>query len=602
MAQSVASLADAAPGRFAFGIGTSSNVIVERWNGVPFVEPYKRVRDMVRFLKEALAGEKVQPDLRHLRGAGLPARRAARRSQPKILVAALRPGMLRLAGREADGAIINWLSRRGRDQGGADRARRGRRTRRSCAGSSCARRTTSTRCARRQVRHRRLPERAGVRRLPRVARPRRRAGPACGRPGRRAIARRPWPPSPTTLVDELIVHGSPGAVPGPDPALLRQRRDDVVAGASCRSRRSTTPRRCGPWRPAPPDAGPGAASRGRRVLGRVPPVLGVLSVTLGPAVGLFGEDGAGPSHAGQADPPGAGVQPKGHGHRRWFEQLQLLGGGCGLGHGHSMTRGCHRVSGPADRRPEGLPGAGIVPAWYARPRSAGRAASRWKPPLGKEESPMGRLLKVLGLAALIAAVVVVVKQARASRQVGDADASFGATVSSLRDRATDKVAEVSQQAADATEQAAKTVTAQASAAADGRVAAPTAPREPSRGGHGGRDDRCGRGQGQRQRPMPPPLPPPRRPTRPLLPRRRPPAGPRPPLRRPRSRPRPERRPAAPGQRATKYLARGWWQMIADVVCSGWYCQPVSSLTSMPSRSAPSSSATVALSSRSGQAG
>src|SRR5690606_32546016 len=59
MAQSVASLADAAPGRFAFGIGTSSNVIVEKWNGVPFVEPYKRVRDMVRFLRAALAGEKV---------------------------------------------------------------------------------------------------------------------------------------------------------------------------------------------------------------------------------------------------------------------------------------------------------------------------------------------------------------------------------------------------------------------------------------------------------------------------------------------------------------------------------------------------------------
>src|SRR5215204_276876 len=35
-AQSVASMADAAPGRFAIGIGSSSNVIVERWNGVPF--------------------------------------------------------------------------------------------------------------------------------------------------------------------------------------------------------------------------------------------------------------------------------------------------------------------------------------------------------------------------------------------------------------------------------------------------------------------------------------------------------------------------------------------------------------------------------------
>ena len=29
---------------------------------------------------------------------------------PPILVAALRPGMLRLAGREADGTVINWLS------------------------------------------------------------------------------------------------------------------------------------------------------------------------------------------------------------------------------------------------------------------------------------------------------------------------------------------------------------------------------------------------------------------------------------------------------------------------------------------------------------
>jgi hypothetical protein len=58
-AQSVASLADAAPGRFAIGIGSSSNVIVERWNGVPFVEPYKKVRDVVRFLRDALSGEKI---------------------------------------------------------------------------------------------------------------------------------------------------------------------------------------------------------------------------------------------------------------------------------------------------------------------------------------------------------------------------------------------------------------------------------------------------------------------------------------------------------------------------------------------------------------
>ena len=109
LAQSVAALADAAPGRFAFGVGSSSNVIVERWNGVPFVEPYKRVRDVVRFLKDAFSGEKVATkyDTVEVQGYRLGVRPEV---VPPILVAALRPGMLRLAGREADGAIINWLS------------------------------------------------------------------------------------------------------------------------------------------------------------------------------------------------------------------------------------------------------------------------------------------------------------------------------------------------------------------------------------------------------------------------------------------------------------------------------------------------------------
>lgn len=108
-AQSVASMADAAPGRFAIGIGSSSNVIVERWNGVPFVEPYKKVRDVVRFLKDALSGEKVSKQYDTFKVDGF--RLAVRpEQQPQILVAALREGMLKLAAREADGAIINWLS------------------------------------------------------------------------------------------------------------------------------------------------------------------------------------------------------------------------------------------------------------------------------------------------------------------------------------------------------------------------------------------------------------------------------------------------------------------------------------------------------------
>lgn len=109
LAQSVATMADAAPGRFAFGIGSSSNVIVERWNGLEFEAPYRRVRDVVRFLREALSGEKVSftSDSFEVQGFRLGIRPE---QPPAVLIAALREQMLALAGREADGAIINWLS------------------------------------------------------------------------------------------------------------------------------------------------------------------------------------------------------------------------------------------------------------------------------------------------------------------------------------------------------------------------------------------------------------------------------------------------------------------------------------------------------------
>jgi probable F420-dependent oxidoreductase len=105
----VAAMAEAAPGRFSLGLGTSSDVIVERWNGLRFEQPYRRVRDTVRFLRSALAGEKVDEvyDTFEVHGFRL-ARPPA--EPPAILVAALRSGMLRLAGQVGDGAIINMLS------------------------------------------------------------------------------------------------------------------------------------------------------------------------------------------------------------------------------------------------------------------------------------------------------------------------------------------------------------------------------------------------------------------------------------------------------------------------------------------------------------
>ncbi|MDH4169267.1 MAG: LLM class F420-dependent oxidoreductase [Acidimicrobiia bacterium] len=109
MAQSIAGLASAAPGRFVAGIGSSSNIIVENWNAIPFDEPFKRTRDLVRFLRVALSGEKVVEAYDTFEVKGFRLTDVPEQPVP-ILVAALREGMLRLAGREGDGAIVNWLS------------------------------------------------------------------------------------------------------------------------------------------------------------------------------------------------------------------------------------------------------------------------------------------------------------------------------------------------------------------------------------------------------------------------------------------------------------------------------------------------------------
>jgi probable F420-dependent oxidoreductase len=108
IAQTAAAMADAAPGRFALGLGSSSEVIVQRWNGVGFEEPYKKVRDVLRFVKAALTGERVEGEFSTFESRGF---RLARVPDPvpPVYLAALRPGMLALAGREADGAILNWL-------------------------------------------------------------------------------------------------------------------------------------------------------------------------------------------------------------------------------------------------------------------------------------------------------------------------------------------------------------------------------------------------------------------------------------------------------------------------------------------------------------
>jgi probable F420-dependent oxidoreductase len=99
LAQHAAALQQLSGGRFCLGIGSSSNVIVERWNGLTFEKPLTRVREAVDFLRASLAGERA--------GGGFKLDQPPEQPVP-IVIAALRGKMLRLAGELGDGAFVNF--------------------------------------------------------------------------------------------------------------------------------------------------------------------------------------------------------------------------------------------------------------------------------------------------------------------------------------------------------------------------------------------------------------------------------------------------------------------------------------------------------------
>jgi probable F420-dependent oxidoreductase len=92
------------------GVGISSPVVTQRWHGVPYGdEPLRRVREYVTLLRACLSGDKVDftGDFYQVKGFRLGVRLGERR--PRIVVGALGPAMLELAGEVADGVLLNYL-------------------------------------------------------------------------------------------------------------------------------------------------------------------------------------------------------------------------------------------------------------------------------------------------------------------------------------------------------------------------------------------------------------------------------------------------------------------------------------------------------------
>lgn len=92
------------------GVGISSPVVTSRWHGVPYgPRPLAQTREYVSLLRACLSGEKVDftGDFYEVKGFRLGVRLGERR--PKIVIGALNPKMLQLAGEVADGVALNYL-------------------------------------------------------------------------------------------------------------------------------------------------------------------------------------------------------------------------------------------------------------------------------------------------------------------------------------------------------------------------------------------------------------------------------------------------------------------------------------------------------------
>jgi probable F420-dependent oxidoreductase len=110
-AMAAATLQQLAPDRDVFlGIGISSPVVAGRWHGTDYTNrPLAQVREYVALVRECLAGETVSfdGDYYHVSRFRLGLRQTER--TPKIVIGALNPRMLALAGDIADGVLLNYL-------------------------------------------------------------------------------------------------------------------------------------------------------------------------------------------------------------------------------------------------------------------------------------------------------------------------------------------------------------------------------------------------------------------------------------------------------------------------------------------------------------
>ena len=109
LGMSAATLAHVAPGRVSLGLGVSSRIIVEQWHGLPFHGGLGQMREAVQIVRMAASGERVNFEGKYYKLKNFKSLAPPPSPAPNIVLAALGPEMLELAGEIADGVLLNWI-------------------------------------------------------------------------------------------------------------------------------------------------------------------------------------------------------------------------------------------------------------------------------------------------------------------------------------------------------------------------------------------------------------------------------------------------------------------------------------------------------------